>query len=318
MANDPTIFHRSTPIRHREDVADHHTSEVGESLQKHEIDKSDHFTKSDKLLKEAFIKQQGNLAMRLANANTEGSFEALAKAVLYGEHTLPEAPTGKMILSSKTSEGWKTFFKNMLGMGNAETAVKTSLGGIANAFFRGLFPQETDNSKMTLVSDLHLKNADQIMTDKFSRILIENPDILNQLSKLSPGDEIPQSLLNLFGSDITYLQLTHLPDILNDAAKLAAREGAMAHYKNTVNVGAFTRMADALIRERKKDDGKAGDLTRTLGDSQAYRPWHYFMSADPRWDRQERFGKPKFWLFFSYSIGAILSAIVLYWLFREL
>ncbi len=317
MANDPTIFYQPKPLRHREEVHEHQKSDASsKASEAHAEEKSDHFIKTDKLSKEVLEKQRGNLLARLANVPNDGSFESLVKAVLDGAPSLPQSSGGKMILAGKTTESWQTFFKNMVGLGNAETAMHKSLGDVATAFFRGLFKQEADGAKMTLVSDLHLSQADQIITDKFSRILIENPDLLDQLSKLSPGDEIPQDLLKLFGSDITYLQLTHLPDILNEAAKLAARDSTMAHYKSTVNTGAFTRMADALIRERKKDDGtKEGSIKSQFGDPRL--PWHYFMSADPRWDRQDRLGKPKFWLFFSYSVGAVMLAIVLYWFLRK-
>jgi len=253
---------------------------------------------------DAFAGKQSNFMSKLAQG--EEGFENLLKKMMAGEQGLPETPQGKTAnLLAKSGASWETMFANMAKMGNVATEASVKAQQLLQSFFRGLYQQATKG--MTLVSDLHyLGDAQQVIAEKFARILVDNPDLLRMLEQLSPGDPIPDEILKALGEDINFTQMTHTPDQMTDEARQLARDAAFATLRNPVNTSAQDRLSEKMRRSREKvdrdaEEGGFGGFHSGEEEVPFKGPLY-----DPRWERQERFGKPKGWIFFTAALGSII------------
>lgn len=241
-----------------------------------------------------FFKDVRGLMSRLSEATN--SFEEILKEMFSGKELVPNTPTGKEAqFMGKTASEWNSFFSNMLNMGNAETPVTRNMAELAEALFRGLYQQ-------TLVSDLNFADGKKVVADKFARILVDNPDLLEALRKLNPGDKLPPDLLAKLGEKLSYVQLTHLPQVASTAAREAARDAALATLRNPANVGALALLEKALKKERRLPPGLIPSFLAQRGKTEG----------------EIRAGRAKFWVYFAYSVAAAMAVLVGYSVFKGL
>ena len=249
-----------------------------------------------------FFKDVRGLMSRLTEATN--SFEEILKQMFSGAESVPNTPTGKEAqFMGKTASEWNAFFSNMLQLGNAETPVTRNTAELAEALFRGLYQQ-------TLVSDLNFTDGGKVVADKFARILVDNPDLLEALQKLKPGDKLSPELLTKLGEKLSYVQLTHLPQVASTAAREAARDAALATLRNPANVGALASLEKALKKERR--------FGLSLGASGLPPGLIPSFLAQRKTEGEIRAGRAKFWVYFAYSVAAAMAGLVGYSLFQGL
>ncbi len=238
---------------------------------------------------------------------------------LHTKNPIPNLPTGKLAQwASKNEAGWKEFFSNMLQMGNTEAPMTRSMSQLVNALFRGLYKAMANQKGMTLVSDLNFMMGDKIVAEKFAKVLVDNPQLLQLLEQLTPGDAVPKDLLAKLGEELNFIQLAHVPDVPSQASKEAARDALMAQLKNPTNAGALSRLEQALREDRQKvqaDKEKEEKRRQGLVDDGEMTGFRARL-GDPRWEQQERLGRPQSWIYFLYSVGGVSGGLLLYLLFR--
>lgn len=261
------------------------------------------------------------LLHRLAAGGGETPFEKMLGKVLQGNKVVPGQEGGKSTaLAAKSGSAWKAFFTNVLKLGSRETPVTKSLNALVDALFRGTYQTLASQKGLTLVSDLRFMLGDKIVADKFARLMIENPSLLSKLAQLSPGDPIPADLLALLGTDINYLQLTHVAEGLTAEAREAARTAVLQQLRNPSNLEAQGRLERALLQGRDRPDIGEGRLKRRRGergeDGSAWSPGGW-PGGDPRFERERRPGRPRLWTFFLASVGVLLAFVAGYFIFRH-
>ena len=231
-------------------------------------------------------------------------------------------PGGKSTIIAPKSD-WKTFFANALKLGSKETPTTKSQSELAEVMYRGAYRAGENQKGLILVSDLRFMLGGRMVSDKFARLLVENPDLLSRLAQLAPGDFIDPKLMALLGSrqvasrqmasDLNYLQLTHMTSVLTGEAREAAREAAMQQLKNPSNPQAQGRLERALLQERSRLDVEEEERQkRRRGEKgeEGEGRWAW-PGGDPRFEREKRLGRPRFWIFFAGSVGILFALIPL-------
>lgn len=263
---------------------------------------------------DAFSSKQNNFITKVEQG--EDGFEGMLKKMLSGDSDLPQTPQGKTAnFLAKTAEAWDSLFTNMAKMGNVPAKESVSVQQILQSLFRGLYKQASQG--MTLVSDLHYQTeSEKVIAEKFVRILIDNPDLLEKLQSLQPGDAIPEEILKAFGEEVQFTQMVHVPDQMSEEARQLAREANFAALRNPVNTSAQERLSEKMKQSRDSvnadAEGGKGHAAASEKNEAEFRGVLY----DPRWDRQERFGKPKGWVFF-VSVFTALFLLILIFVWRR-
>ncbi len=262
--------------------------------------------------------QKTSLLKNLAEGGDQIGFEKLLKEMLGGNKVVPDLPQGgKARFMPKGGESWKNFFANMLNLGTKETNITRNVNQLMEALFRGLYRQMAHQKGMTLVSDLNFLIGDKVVADKFARILVDHPELLQQLEKMQPGDPLPADLLKQLGEELNYIQMTHQPDVTTQSAREAARDAALAQLKLPGNQQAMQRMEQALKKDREaRLQRSMSDDNQSRSDQGKGGPFFQGPLYDPRWDRQERLDPPRSWIFFGYAVGGITLVLSVYLVLR--
>lgn len=268
-----------------------------------------------------------SISGRMKSSDGTSKFEETLRQTQEGEEIVLKLPKGKAgPLKGKTEGGWKTFFSNILRMGSGERSAIRNISSILEALHRGAYKALTGEKGLTMVTDLRFSDGGRIASDKFARILIENPHLLRMLEQLKPGDKIPKELLEKFGKELQYKQLFHKTDTATPAAKDAARNANLSQLKSPVSAAALARLEMSLIEERNRRAGESlADQKNILRDGDGktqdqswFGRYFFHYGGDPKIEWQKRIGKPKLWIFISYALGAIFLGLAGYLVFRLL
>ncbi len=192
-------------------------------------------------------------------AETHSELSLFEKVFLaHFEGGLPVTPEmlqeGHFKFLPKTEQSWADFFKAFA----AFTLLKgVKAGDIQALVFRGLMTPEgkltpeakalLTQAKGVLVSDLKLEGG---QTDKFARLAIMSEPMMKELSKLSPGDVITQSVFadlvkQMGGDDLQYLSLSH--KVVNPDMAKAFPSAATEAYQSP------EKMRETALREGMRD-----------------------------------------------------------------
>lgn len=268
-----------------------------------------------------------SISGRMKSSDGTSKFEETLKQAEEGEEVVIKLPKGKAgPLKGKTEGGWKTFFSNILRMGSGERSATRSISSLLEAMHRGAYKGLAGQKGLTMITDLRFSDGGRIASDKFARILIENPHLLKMLEQLQPGDKIPKELLEKLGKELQYKQLFNKTDIATLAAKDAARDASLSQLKSPISAAALARIEMSLIEERNRRAGESlidqknilwGKEGKTQ-DQSWFSRYFFHYGGDPKIEWQKRIGKPKLWIFISYAIGAILLGLASYLVFRLL
>ncbi|EKD42751.1 MAG: hypothetical protein ACD_73C00034G0002, partial [uncultured bacterium] len=200
--------------------------------------------KGSLLEKEAFLRRSSHVLKNLNADESESTFESLLKKVLSGAETTSDLGSGKKAnYKGKSEEGWKEFFKNVLNQGSHESLSTHKADSILEAFYRGLYKNLSSQKGMTLVTDIKLAAGDKEMQEKFVRIAVENPELLDKLSNLKPGEDLPKELIKLLGDNIEYTKL------VNKAELLASQTGEqlLQQLRQSFNPNVMNRLEQQLL-----------------------------------------------------------------------
>lgn len=278
---------------------------------------------SDSLRQTAQL-QGGSLAevfFRGERKKRMSEFEAALKESHEGGKQVPKTPSGKTAqFASKSSLEWESFFGNLEKMGSQATLKTANFSELMDALFRGLYQKASSGLGMTLVSDLNFLTENRVVAEKFARILIENPEVLAFLQTMNPGDDLPSDFFSKLGDKLQYVLMTHKPETISAESREANRNQALAQLRNPVNLGAMTRLEQAMFKERQNraltpEEESKNKLLSEEGKSHLPGIPAYWW-GDPRWDKQPRLGKPRLWIYLTYVLGGLTAGIIAYILLR--
>lgn len=252
------------------------------------------------------------IAAKLKSATGDSVFESMLRRMLQGERTVPElAQQLRARFAAKSENEWRAFFANMLNMNSSATAEKAQLSQLLESLFRGLFTQAEDG-QMMLVSDLLFagKDGGEMAESRFARVPINNPELAQNLSTLSPGDIITQELMKMLGETFTFLQLNHLPEGLILPTEQQQKE-ALHQMRQLQSSSSRKKMEDQLfaVRKQAEDD----DEKRRREDEL---PYPAGMPMPPRLRPERFFGRPQGFVYLMYALGSVLLMILIFLLVR--
>lgn len=248
----------------------------------------------------------------------ESDFEkTMDKVFTDKKANVPSLPEGKTAsFAAKPANKWVTFFKNVLSLGSVEKQATQNTTRITQGLYRGTYQQEL-KSKLgsTLVSDLHFTSeGEKVLVEKFARVLVDNPQLLRTFQQMQPGDIVPKEVFSELGQEINYTQLVHEPE----GEILQTTEQQLKLLKSPVGFESQQRLERQFKEERlKHQEARAlpfSEKDKKKKEEGEGRPFYFW--GDPRWEKQPRLGKPKFWIFFTFGIVAILLTLLFLTLFR--
>lgn len=247
---------------------------------------------------------KNKLQNRLSDKQNVSQFEKILQKALAGQKSVPSLAQGvRAKFLTKTESAWKQFFTNVKNLGSHEVKTQSQLSKMIEVLFRGIFQKEGQG--LTLIADFSVAQDGEVLEHKFSQLLLNNPKLAQALQKLSPGDVIPQQLLQMMGEDaLTYLQLAHLVEI----AKLseAQQKEFIKSLKQSHSKEGQRKIEAALMsyrdKNQKNEKGK-----------------HPFEYAGHLMDEKLRHpGPTKFFMYVFYSLVTVLVLFGLFLLFRNL
>lgn len=255
---------------------------------------------------EGLNQQTLSLLQKVEASINKQSLEGLLKRLFAGEEIIPMNTSARFGLTAKTPEGWKTFFLNILTKGSAEQMVSKNLQSLVDALFRGLY--KATQAGMTLVTDLRFQDGEKVLSEKFARVLVENPDVLLALEKLQPGETLAPDILAKLGDELLFLKLAHVP-------AEAGTQSALSLVKGQANKEAREKLEQNLVHERKKRllaglKGKNEDpLDQKYGTP---------LGAGSFIDEDQKLKRRSFIQFILTLLGLTLTGFLIYLLFQNL
>lgn len=245
------------------------------------------------------------LSEKLKTTAGESAFEQVLQQVLDGGESVPDLPESvRARFTAKTEAEWEEFFKNALSLQSSEIESEGQLDKLVEALFRGLYRRGADG-KMMLVSDLTF--AGEAGADpaeyKFSRIALNDPELLSLLEKLKPGNVIDKELLKKIGDQFLFTQLLHVVDQL--AVSEEQKKAILKEFRQQVSSSSRLGLEKALAKRRERDTN-AGIPT----PSAAY-------AGDPFHKKERHIGPPKFLMYMVYGVLTVTVAMILFILFRQ-
>lgn len=248
----------------------------------------------------------------------ESDFEKTMDKVFTGKKAdIPAVPSGKTAsFAAKLGDKWATFFKNVLSRGSVEKQTTQKTTNITQGLYRGTYSQELKNKiGSTLVSDLHfVKEGEEFFVEKFTRVLVDNPQLLQVFQQMQPGDVVPKEVFSQLGEEINYTQIVHEPA----GEVLQTSDQQLKMLKSPVGFESQQRLERQFQEERLKH-AKPSVLPFSEKDKKKKEEGEgapFYFWGDPRWEKQPRLGKPKFWIFFTFGVVAILLTLFFLTLFR--
>lgn len=244
------------------------------------------------------------LSQKLSNSGSESLFEQTLQRVLTGGKAVPELPEAvRARFAAKTTEEWRTFFANALGMNGAEVESQGQLSKLIEALFRGVYTKE--DGRQMLVTDLAFTSEGEVVEQKYAQIDLKDSALAEAFKKLNPGDVISQDLMKKLGDEFSYLQLAHIVEQLNltdDEKKAIMRE-----YRQQVSRSSKKGIEDALIGHRRLLEEEAGVAPNPLA-----------AAAGDLFNKKERFiGPPKLVMYMIYGVVAVTVVAVLLLVMRH-
>lgn len=271
---------------------------------------------------ESYIKRASK-NLTLQEDAGESRFESILKKVLKGQkQTAKPLPEGREAnFKGKSASGWKQFFSNVLKRGSAEVPETKENVLLQKALYRGAF-SEGKNNKTSLVADLSFQQGPKVATEKFVRVAIENPSLLQTLEHLSPGEVMSRDLMDRLGKDLKMIKLVH--QTTSSDVQEAQQEALMHHLKSPSNPENLQRMEQALLMERQRRDNDIKKVKMlaawggfSSGAEQKKTIYPFLSWWDPRKVKKNQ-GKPKFLIFVAYSMGLAVIGLSLFILFKSL
>lgn len=262
------------------------------------------------------------LLRRLGMSSGDSAFEGVLRQMMSGREVVRSVPRGTTVpLGAKSDVGWRGFFSSVLKLGSGELSAARQTATVVEALFRGLYRALADQKGMTLVSDLRFAEGDRQVTTKFTRMSINQTDLLKSLEQLKPGDQIAREMLMKLGEELEFTRLVNQQEQVSTEAREAAREAALAQLRSPVNPEAMAKMEQFILRERLKRAEQQAQLIKGQDERdhrsrREKRPPFAFW-GDPRWEREERIGKPRMWVMMTFGVAAITLALILYILIRH-
>lgn len=260
-------------------------------------------------------------------AKTTSVFEKVLKQNRAGRVLLENLPEGAKARPPQKSEaGWKNFFSNILNRGSLERPSSRQLSSFVEGFFRGTYRSGTDGAAMILVSDLRFKQGERVAAEKFARIKLENAESAQKFGNMAPGDTLPHEAAKVLTQDGERLEFTQLyPESADTKPETAeAGERALDQLRSQSNTAAVARWEATLMQERarrqedfkeRENPGLGAEISRKRGRS--FLPWFPFA-----WDRQQSAerppGKPRFWIFFGYTLATIIGSLLVFIILRAI
>ncbi|OGQ08585.1 MAG: hypothetical protein A3G32_02200 [Deltaproteobacteria bacterium RIFCSPLOWO2_12_FULL_40_28] len=263
-------------------------------------------TRGSESLPEGLNQQTLNLLQKVEASINKNSLEGLLKRLFAGEEMIPINTTTCLGLAAKTPESWKTFFLNILSKGSVEQVVSQKLQSLVDALFRGLY--KATQSGMTLVTDLRFQNGEKVLSEKFARVLVENPEVLLALEKLQPGETLAPDILTKLGEELQFLKLAHVP-------AEAATGSALSLVKSQANKEAREKLEQNLVHERKKrllagfSGEDAGPFDQKYGTP---------LGAGGFIDKDQKLKRRSFIQFVLTLLGLTLAGLLIFLLFQNL
>lgn len=235
------------------------------------------------------------LSQKLSHSGSESPFEQILQRVLSGGKAVPELPESvRARFATKTTEEWRSFFANALGMNGAEVESQGQLSKLIEALFRGIYTKE--DGRAMLVADLALTSEGEVVEHKYAQIDLKDSALLEAFKKLNPGDVIGQDLMKKLGEEFSYLQLAHIVEQMNltdDQKKAIMRE-----YRQQASRSSKKGIEDALIGHRRLLEEEAGNTS----------PNPLAAAAGDLFNKKERYiGPPKLVM---YMICGVIAATV--------
>lgn len=247
----------------------------------------------------------------------ESGFETALKRKASGKSHIPAPPNGKAVrLPARSEAGWQAFFSNVATRGSAGEVVVRNAQAAADSLFRGLYRALANQKGLTVITDLKFIEGNKVQTEKFARILVENPSLLQLLEKMEPGDTLNHGLLEQLGEDLEY---TRLSNTATGGREALTGQEALNQLKNPYNPLIFDRLQQSLIQERERR--QAASHGRALGDDapnqqekEGFIPF-YYGQRDP--NPLNYSGKSKWWMILGTGVGILLLAIFAIWAFKQ-
>jgi hypothetical protein len=245
------------------------------------------------------------LSQKLSNSGSESPFEQILQRVLSGGKAVPELPESvRARFATKTTEEWRTFFANALGMNGAEAESQGQLSKLIEALFRGIYTK--DDGRAMLVTDLAFTSEGEVVEHKYAQIDLKDSGLLEAFQKLNPGDVINQDLMKKLGDEFSYLQLAHIVEQMNltdDQKKAIMRE-----YRQQASRSSKKGIEDALIGHRRLLEEEAGHVS----------PNPLAAAAGDLFNKKERYiGPSKLLMYMIYSVIAVTVVVILLLVMRN-
>ncbi|MBX7149330.1 hypothetical protein K1X76_09615 [bacterium] len=276
-----------------------------QEIKEHREQKSHAQKGEGKKLFESSISESSHLVKRLVHGDGESEFEAILKKLNQGETPVGDLPNGKeAAYAKKDGKNWLAFYSNLKNMGQTEEAATLNLAEFEKATFRGLM-EALSGSGQALVSDLVYTDNGRLITEKFVRILIENPELAVLLQTMDPGDPLTKEIFLKLGEELQFLRLVHNPEVMTDIAREKAREAAMQTLRSPVSAEAQKNLERRLWEKRR---GAGGLLDGALDLPDYYPP---FKKEEGR--KAGAFNK---YVLFSYVVAGLLITLILYVIVR--
>lgn len=208
---------------------------------------------------------------------SEGSslFEAKLKKAEEGNEMIAKVKS-RPRFPQKSEEGWQNFFTSLLSMGKREKKISRQASEVSGGSFRGLLSRMKGFEGPVMVADLRYVGSTLPQADKFTRILLKKEGAEN-FSALTPGDELPGSVLENLGDEIHYVKLEGETGQPGNAGA----QGLLTHLRNQGSPTLANRMEISLAQQRAEQkkalQQKKTQPQSSIDDKVARFPLFYIM-----------------------------------------
>ncbi len=236
-----------------------------------------------------------DLLDRLAHS-AESLFERILQKVLGQNRSavgdLPEGDSPD--LPVKDSGEWQAFYERVTNLESELVAASASNEDVKEILYRGLLQSD---GQTKLISDLALQQDGDLAQHKFAQLLLADPNLLNLLQSLKPGQRLPAEFIKALGEQVLFLKLVNVTAGAKDLSEMEKQE---------------------LLRKFRSEisTGYQGALEKAMRDKRAAKPQDPFVWAGDQFDKkEERRGLQTFLLYLLYftlavGLGALLIFIL--------